>query len=303
MNLKGFIYFMIPSIVWGSTWYAIKFQIGTTDPLFSVSYRFTIAGIILLLFGIIAGKSLKISLRGHLMILLQGLCLFGVNYWLVYLAEIHLTSALVAVVFSTLIFTNIFFNRLILKAPVQKEIVIASLIGFSGVVLLFKDEITFNFSDNNFIALLFCTLSVILASVGNILSVYNLKKNISLIQSNAFGMLYGGVAMALIAFAMNKPFSFDLETPYVVSLIYLAVFGSVVGFSFYLKMQSEIGPDKAGYVAMLIPVIALITSTIFENYTWTYSGFLGTILIVSGNALAILKKRKVPAPLSRLKRN
>ncbi len=296
MNARSLIYFMIPSLVWGSTWYAIKFQIGYTDPLVSVGYRFAIAGLLILLYCLFTRRTLRFPLRAHLMILFQALCLFGFNYWLVYMAEEHLTSALVAVIFSMLIFTNIFFNRLVLKAPVRFRVVLASLTGFLGVILLFKNEITFSFSDQNFISLLLCIMSVILASFGNILSVFNLRKNIPMIQTNALGMLYGGGAMMLLALAMDRSFAYDMSWSYTLSLLYLAVFGSIVGFGFYLKIQSEIGPDKAGYVAMVIPVVALGTSTLFEGYTWTPAAALGALLIVAGNALAIGKKKKVAVP-------
>lgn len=297
MTTRGFIYFLIPSIVWGTTWYAIKFQVGNTDPLISVGYRFALAGVIILAYCVAVRRSLRFSLTSHIMIFLQALCLFGLNYWLVYQAEEHLTSALVAVVFSMLVFANIFFNRLVLKAPVKLKTVIAAFTGFLGIVLLFKNEITFSFSDQNFISLLFCIMSVILASFGNILSVFNLRKNIPMIQTNALGMLYGGVAMLLLALAMGKPFTYDPAWAYTASLLYLAVFGSVVGFSYYLKIQSEIGPDKAGYVSMIIPVVALLTSTLFEGYIWSESSVAGALMIVGGNAIALVKKRRAIEPV------
>ena len=292
MNLKGLIYFLIPSFIWGSTWFIIKFQIGPTDPLLSVSYRFLIAGFLILIYCIIARKQLKFSLSTHLFMALQGMFLFGLNYWFIYMAEEHLTSALVAVVFSTLVFMNIFFNRLILKGPINTRVVLGAILGFTGVIFLFRNELYLNFSENSVIAIIFCFISVAFASFGNILSALNQRRKIPLIQTNALGMIYGSLMMFVISLVLGKEINFDFRISYILSLGYLAIFGSVIAFSAYLKMLGEIGPDKAGYVILVVPLIALIISTIFENYHWNVVSVTGAILLIIGNFVVLTKNKK-----------
>ncbi len=294
MRLPNYILFLIPSFIWGSTWYAIKFQIGDTDPLYSVGYRFFLAGFLLMAYSMLMRLNLRFSLRNHLFIALQGACLFGINYWLVYMAEEHLTSGLVAVIFSCLIFLNVFFGAIILKAPVRRGVVIGGMLGLSGIILIFKDELKiFDFSDYNFIAFLMAIGSVMLASTGNILSALNQKQKIPVIQSNAFGMIYGATIVTTIALLLGKPMTFDINLSYMVSLGYLAIFGSVVAFSAYLSLLGKIGPDKAGYFSLVMPVIALLLSTMLEGYQWTPYGLLGIMLILSGIFLALKKGRSV----------
>ena len=291
MKLSNVFLFLIPTLIWGSTWYVIKFQIGDTDPLFSVGYRFALAGIILLLYSKITKLNLRFSLREHFFIALQGACLFGINYWLIYMAEEHLTSGLVAVIFSGLIFMNVFLNSLILKSPVRGNVIIGGVIGLVGIVLIFKDELTaFNLSDNNFVAFLMALGSVTLASTGNILSAYNQKQKMPVIQTNAFGMLYGSILVFSIALLSGKGFSIDLNFSYIASLSYLSIFGSIIAFSTYLSLLGRIGPDKAGYFAMVIPVIALFISTFLEGYQWTFYGVIGLLLILGGIFMALKKK-------------
>ena len=291
MKLSNVFLFLIPTLIWGSTWYVIKFQIGDTDPLFSVGYRFALAGIILLLYSKITKLNLRFSLREHFFIALQGACLFGINYWLIYMAEEHLTSGLVAVIFSGLIFMNVFLNSLILKSPVRGNVIIGGIIGLVGIVLIFKDELTaFNLSDNNFVAFLMALGSVTLASTGNILSAYNQKQKMPVIQTNAFGMLYGSILVFSIALLSGKGFSIDLDFSYIASLLYLSIFGSIIAFSTYLSLLGRIGPDKAGYFAMVIPVIALFISTFLEGYQWTFYGVIGLLLILGGIFMALKKK-------------
>jgi drug/metabolite transporter (DMT)-like permease len=296
MKLSNAILFLIPSVIWGSTWFAIKFQIGETDPLYSVAYRFILAGVILYVYSKFMKLNMKFSLRNHVFMGLQGACLFGINYWLVYMAEEHLTSGLVAVVFSGLIFINVFLNAIILKAPVRKNVLFGGFVGIVGVALIFKDELKiFDFSDQNFVAFLMAIGSVTLASTGNILSAYNQKQKIPVIQSNAYGMLYGAVIVTTIAILSGKVPVIDLNFSYLTSLLYLSVFGSVIAFTTYLNLLGKVGPDKAGYISLVMPVIALIISTFLEGYQWTPYGLVGLLLILSGIFMALKRKRKLPS--------
>jgi len=291
MKINNFFLFTIPALIWGTTWYAIKFQLGTVNPLLSVAYRFAIAGILLLIICMMLKLNMKFSLKSHFYILLQGLCLFSINYWLVYFAELNLTSGLVAIVFSLIIFLNIFFNSILLKGAVRKEVLLGGILGFAGTLIVFKNEFkTFSLSDKNFYALILCVISVILASLGNIISAYNQKKDIPVIQTNAFGMTYGSVFTFIVALIAGKEFNFDLSVSYVISLVYLALLGSVVAFGLYLKLIGNIGPDRAAYIILIVPLIAIIMSVLFEDYNLHKSAIIGIVLLIFGNMLAMNKR-------------
>ncbi|MCG8309147.1 MAG: EamA family transporter [Cytophagales bacterium] len=292
MQLPNGVLFLIPALIWGSTWYVIKFQIGDTDPLFSVGYRFILAGGILMIYSRLLKLNLIFPLRNHFFIALQGACLFGINYWLVYMSEEQLTSGLVAVIFSGLIFMNVFLNAIILKAPIRRNVVVGGGFGIVGIFLIFRDELTsFNLSDRNFVAFLMALGSVTLASTGNILSAYNQRMRIPVIQSNAYGMIYGAFIVLAIALLSGKNVSIDLNFSYLSSLLYLAVFGSIIAFTTYLNLLGKIGPDKSGYISLVMPVIALLLSTLLEGYQWTIYGFVGILLILSGIFIALQNEK------------
>lgn len=276
----------------------IKFQIGDTDPMFSVGYRFALAGGILMIYSKLAGLNLKFSIKNHVFIAFQGASLFGINYWLVYMAEEHLTSGLVAVIFVGLIFMNVLLSAIFLNYPVRKNVIIGGLIGVTGIVLIFKDELRlFDFSDHNFVAFLMALGSVSLASTGNILSAHNQKQKLPVIQTNAFGMLYGSIIVLSIAILSGKNISIDLNFSYLSSLMYLSIFGSIFAFTAYLNLLGKIGPDRSGYISLVMPVIALLLSTIFENYQWTIYGFLGLLMIIAGILLALQRKTWVKSEI------
>jgi drug/metabolite transporter (DMT)-like permease len=294
--MKNFILFSIPVLIWGSTWLAIKYQLGVVDPLVSVVYRFLLAAIILFAYCYLTGMNLKYSIKQHLFIALQGLLLFGINYWLVYLAEIHLESGLVAVLFSTIVFFNIFNGAIFLKSKIRLNVLLSSLIGFAGIVLVFKDQLFgFTFSNLESYALLLAGISAVTASLGNITSAHNQKNKLPVVQTNAFGMLYGSLLMLLLALATGKSFNFDFSLPYISSLLYLAVFGSIAAFTSYLSLLGKIGADKAAYVTLVFPIIALILSTIFESYSWNVYAIIGVAMVTFGNFMILKRKRVNPA--------
>lgn len=290
--MKNILLFAIAAFIWGSTWLAIKFQLGVVDPLISIFYRFLLAAFILFFYLMISGTTLKYSFKQHLQIALQGFLLFGMNYWLVYLAEQHLTSGLVAIVFSTIVFSNIFFGAVFLKSKIHPIVVTGAVIGFIGISFVFRNEImVFNLSSKNSVALLIAFTGAISASLGNITSAYNQKKKIPVLQTNAYGMLYGAVFMLILAIIMNKPVYFDTSLSYIISLLYLSIFGSVIAFTCYLTLLGNIGADKAGYTTLVIPIIAIILSSVFEDYQWNVFAFWGVILISFGNILVLRRKR------------
>jgi len=224
--------------------------------------------------------------------LLLGILLFGINYWLAYTAEFYITSGLVAVAFSTIVFFNIFNNAIFLRSKIKLNVLFSAIIGFVGILLVFKDQIlNFNLDSNNSKGFALAMLGAFIASLGNITSARNQKNRLPVIQTNAFGMFYGAAIMLLIALIRGLPIQFDFSFSYISSLIYLSIFGSIIAFSAYLTLLGNIGPDRAGYVTLVFPIIALVLSTIFENYVWTVPAIIGLILISVGNILVLNRKR------------
>lgn len=300
-KLDNSILFLLPALIWGSTWLVIKFQLGVVDPVFSVSYRFLFAGIILLVLSIFKKLKLKFSLKEHLFILIQGACLFGLNYWLVYMAELTLTSGLVAVIFSLIVFTNMIFSALVLKSKITWQILVGGVLAILGTALIFKKEFMGISEKAGVIwALTLCFISLLLASLGNIISGYNQKNKLPVIQTNAFGMLYGSVLLFFVGIFKGAPVIFDFSSAYILSMMYLTIFGSVIAFTAYLKLLGKIGPSKSAYIVVIVPILSMILSTIFEDYQWQRSVFIGMPVLIIGNLVA-MNKIKLNKLISRWK--
>ena len=224
---------------------------------------------------------------------LQGLLLFSVNYILVYIAEGFVTSGLVAVIFSSIIILNVFFGALFLRTPVQARVVFGAIVGIAGLALIFWPELSgFDFGSGRAYGLGLAVIGSVSASLGNIVSARNQQNQLPVIQTNAYGMAYGALFTAIIAFSRGAELSFDPSTGYVLSLIYLALFGSVIAFSTYLTLLGRIGAGRAAYITIIFPVIALLLSTIFEDFAMNNLQLLGIGLILIGNVIVLRRTKK-----------
>lgn len=289
--MNNLLLYFLTVFIWGTTWLGIKFQLGAVDPMISVFYRFTIAAVILLIYCKLRGLNMRFKPKDHLFMVLQGALLFGLNYWFVYLAEVYITSGLVAVVFSTIVFMNILNGTLFLSSPIRVQVVMGATLGLVGIGFVFWPEIaSFSLSDKAVYGFVLGFLGTLLASWGNITSARNQLCQIPVIQANAFGMAYGAVSVGVVCLIFGKNFTFDPSFVYISSLFYLSVFGSIVAFGCYLTLIGRIGADKAAYASMLFPIVALGISTLFEGYQWSANSLFGMLLVLLGNVLVLYKK-------------
>ena len=292
---NAFLY-AITSLIWGSTWIAITFQLGVVAPEASIVYRFALAALILGVFVLVRRLPMAYSWREHAFIALQGAFLFSFNYILVYLAEQYLNSALVAIIFSALIILNVLLGALFLRNPIRPRVVAGALLGVAGLVLVFSPEFAgFDFSGERGLGLALSFVAVLSASIGNIISARNQRAGLPIVQTNTLGMAYGALITLVIALLRGVDFSFEASPAYLLSLAYLAVFGSVIAFGSYLTLVGRMGVDRAAYIGVVFPLVALALSTLFEGLAWNLLGLLGVVLVAAGNVLVLSRRRRASA--------
>ena len=290
--MRVLLLFAATVLIWGSTWIVVQWHLGVVEPGVSAFYRNTLAALILFAWCWKSKLALRFPLKDHINFLLLGLFLFSSNYWLVYRATGFMTSGLVAVVFSTIVFFNMFNARLILKYPVRLVMVLGAGLGVSGIFLLFYGELAeFSWRDNSVRGFALAFLATILASLGSITATYlSSHRQLPVIQYNAWGMFYGCIILFLAALFGGNTFNYEATWQYSSALLYLGVVGTAAGFACYLKLIEIIGPGKAGYTFVMFPVVALIISTAFEGYQWSATAFCGLALVLLGSFLALRTK-------------
>jgi drug/metabolite transporter (DMT)-like permease len=297
--MKNSLCYLATVLIWGSTWLGIKMQLGVVDPMVSVTYRFALASALLLVWCVATKMRMRFSRRDHLYMLLQGVLLFGLNYLCFYQAELYVTSGLAAVIFSSVLVMNIANGAFFLGTPVDGKVVWGGILGLVGIVLVFLPEISsFSLDNQGVHGVALCFLATLFASWGNITSARNQKNRLPILQSNAFGMGYGALAMGVAALVTGRPFTVEVSAAYLGSLVYLAVFGSIIAFGCYLYLIGSIGADRAAYSTLLFPLVALGISTIWEGYQWTPASLCGVAFILAGNFFILARRRMAASPLS-----
>ncbi len=279
-------------LIWGSTWFAIEFQLGVVAPEISLVYRYGGASLLLFMWCRFRGLKLRFAPADHGWFVLLGLLLFGINYIIAYRAQIYITSALTAIAFSTMVWMNIINARLFFGIRAGRRVLFGALLGVAGIVTLFAPQIgELSFTDTVFFGSFLAVLSAVVASFGNMVSQASQKSQLPVVQSNAWGMFYGALFTAGLALANRQAFSFEWSVAYVGSLAYLTVFGSIIAFGAYLTLLGRIGAHKAGYAMVMFPVVALILSTLFEGLEVDASIVIGTLLVLAGNLFVLTTRR------------
>ena len=290
--MNALLYFVV-LLAWGSSWFAISFQLGDVAPQVSIVWRFLLASIILFIWCYFRGLKLSFPWRDHLSWLLLGFFLFCVNYICAYFGTFYLASGLVCLIFSTLTLFTVFNGFVFFKKPIRLPILVGAVVGIAGLSIIFSNEISstdWSLESGVIKGFLWMLLATFFASIGMLLSGQFQARKMPLVQSNAFSMLYGSLILVFYIAVSDVSFSFNTSYSYVISLVYLALIASVIGFGFYLKLVGNVGADKASYVNIFTPTIALLLSTLFENYEWSWVGLIGVLLIIIGNIIVLYAK-------------
>lgn len=293
--MRIIITYIFVVLSWGSTWYAITLQLGSTAPEWSIAIRFSFASLLLFVWCVTTKRRIKLDFSEHKTIALLGLLMFSTNYIFVYTGTVYLTSGLVAVAFSLLTVLNIINARIFLKTPVEKTILLGALFGIVGLIMIFWPEIDrLSLANEATYGLILCLTSTFLASLGNTVTASKRVNNIPLASMTAWAMLYGSTITVLYALGTGKEFIFEPRPSYWWSLIYLSIVGSVIAFTLYFWLIKKIGVARSAYTAVLIPIVALTVSTFAESYVWTSASAGGLALVIFGNIVMIQRKGKKP---------
>jgi len=289
-------------LIWGSTWFAIEFQLGEAPILVSLVYRWGLAAALMWGFCLIRRLPMQFSLRNHGFIALMAIFNFGLNYLLVYWAQVYLTSAMTSIAFTTMVLMNIVNMRIFFGQRISLITCFGAVVGVAGIMSLFWLDIRdVNIDGESLKGLGLALSGALLASLGNMVSIRNSRLNLPVLQVNAWGMMYGALLMALVAMAFDTSFMLPTKIDYWVSLIYLALFGSVLAFACYFTLLKRIDPNKASYASVLYPGVAVILSTLFEGFEWTSYVVLGFVLVAIGNVIVITPRGVLVRTLSYLR--
>jgi drug/metabolite transporter (DMT)-like permease len=297
---KIFLPFLLITLIWSSTWIVIKGQLGTVPPIWSVSYRFLISAAAMFALARVAGVRIGLDRRGHGLALILGVFQFVLNYNLVYAAELYVTSGLVAVMFALLIVPNAAFARAFFGARVGARFAIGSGVALAGVALLFVQEVRAAVAAPGavLVGLGLTLAAVVAASAGNVMQLMEGVKTRSIAAMLGWAMLYGSLIDAALASALYGPPVFEPRLSYWLELLYLSVVASALAFWLYYRIIRAVGPAKAAYSSVLIPIVAMAISTVAEGYHWSAIAIAGGLLAMAGMMIVLGSRRVAVAPIA-----
>lgn len=279
--------------IWGSTWLAITFQLGSVAPEASVAWRFLFASVILFAYCAARRLPLRYTLRQHAGIALQGALMFSASYIAVYYAEENVVSGLVAVGYSASPLLGMIGMRLAFRTPMTQAVALGSVLGIAGIVLVFWPEFAHLRGDRRTaLGAAFTAAAVILSTLGSMAAHRNQEARIPLWQGMAWAMLYGAFFSLAYALAAGRPIGFSTAPAYLASLAYLALLGSIVAFAGYLTLLRRLGVARAGYVGVMVPIVALVFSALFEGFRWHAFTGVGIAVSVAGNVVVLRERSR-----------
>jgi drug/metabolite transporter (DMT)-like permease len=290
--------FIIFTAIWGSTWIVIRDQLGIVPPQWSVAYRFIIAATAMAMVARWKGESLRLGREAVLPALLLGFAQFCINFNAVYLAERHITSGVVATIFALLLIPSTLMAWSFLGHRPSGRFVWSSLVAIAGIALLFVHEFQQHSARAGEISvgIALTLVGMVGASAANVYQARHEVRRFPLFSLIAWAMAAGALMDAATAFAMTGPPVFDSRPGYWFGVFYLALPASVLTFSLYYPVVRKIGPAKAAYSSVLVPIIAMGFSTVLEGYRWTPIAIAGAILALGGMLGALTKSKNVVTP-------
>lgn len=291
-RLRNWQLFAICVLTWGTTWYAITFQVGRMSPEVGVALRFSLAGTVVLVSCVMRGVSLRFSLRDHALLALQGSFMYGVSYICVYHAEQHVVSGLVAVGYSASPLVAGLGARALFGVKTGVRFIFGGLLGIAGVALIFWPEFGKTAGSHDAaLGALFTISSVLLSAVGSLTAYRNRQNNLPFWPSLGFGMLYGAVVSSFVALLQGESFAVPAVASWWISLLYLSLAGSVLTFACFLTLQERIGPGPTSTIGVMTPLLALLISMAFESFHPDWLTLSGAALAVTGNVLMLRRTR------------
>lgn len=284
--------FLLVTLIWSSTWIVIRDQLGAVPPSWSVCYRFLLGAAGMALFAMIRRVPLRLPPAGIAFAGALGVAQFVLNFNFVYRAEHYLTSGVVATVYALLLIPNSILAWFAFRQPVSRAFALGSLVAIAGIMLLLLREYRAApvSAEAVLVGIALSIAGLLSASTANVMQGMQIARRLPMAAVLSWGMLIGSAVDATYAWATVGPPVIEWRAGYLFGIAWLGIAGSVVTFPLYFQLIQRVGPGRAAYSSVLIPVIAMLISTLFEDYRWSTLSVAGAVLAVAGMVIALRAK-------------
>lgn len=296
MSTRAILQFLTVVVIWGTTWIVIKFQLGTVNPSWSVTYRFATGGVALLAWCAIKGLPLTVPRHALPFLCALGLFQFVMNFNFVYRSELYIPSGIPAVAFALLMVPNAILAWAFLGRKISGRFALGSALGILGVGLLFAQQLSLpGTREETMLGLSLVVAGILSASIANVMQASPKALTFPPITGLGWAMLIGASINAGVATVVAGPPQIDPAPSYWLGFLYLGVVASALAFALYFDLVRQMGPAEAAWTGVLIPIIAMAISTVVEDFRWTAMAVAGCVLALVGMVIALRQPAPKPA--------
>lgn len=275
-------------VLWGASWLPLRLQLGAVSPEVSAVWRFLLGGLIVFGWLLVAKGRVRFPVRDHLRFAILGATMFSFNFVSAYYAGYHLNGGLLAILFSLTAVINPLYAAALGRGGLNLRVVSGAVIGIVGVALLFGPKLlAADAQAGTLTGVALMLFSILIFSTGNMFSAAYQARGLPVLSANAWSMLYGTLFITIFALVRGQPFFIEWTAQYILSILWLAIAGTAIGFFAYVTLIGRIGTGRTGYVTVLMPLVALLLSTFFEGYVWTIYALAGVALVLIGNVIVL----------------
>lgn len=279
--------FALLTLIWGTTWAAIRIGLTGIPPFAGVALRFGIAAVVLLAFGLLLGVPFGRHTREPALWLVNTALSFCVSYGVVYWTEQWVPSGLAAVLFATFpLFVAILAHFMLPGERLAPGSVVGIVLGFAGVAVIFSEDFGLLGGPRVALAAGVMLVSPVVSSVASV-AVKRWGGGIHPISLTAIPMAFTAMIMGAIALFVERDRDLSFDARSVTALLYLAIFGSAVTFSLYYWLLSHVSATRLSLIAYLVPVMAVAVGAGFMDEPITGRTLAGSGLVVAGVAITV----------------
>jgi len=288
--------FAIIYFVWGSTFLAIRVGVHEVPPLLLAAMRFLVAGLVLFGWMVAKGERLPNG-RQWVSAILLAFLIFVLDYGLLFWAEQRVPSGIAAVMMATIPVFIALSEIVILRTQRLKiRLALALLVGIGGVVVLMSRSLNLGGAAIDTVGALALIGGSISWSIASVLT-RKLQLPDSKVMSSGSQMLAGGVMLTLAAAVLGEfrdfhPAAVSREAWF--ALLYLIVFGSIIGFTAYVWLIHRESPTKVGTYAYVNPVVAVVVGYFLGGESLGLRTILGTLFVLISVVVITTMKAKKP---------
>lgn len=291
--------FILLSLIWGTTWAAIRIGLDGIPPLSGVALRFTLAAAILFALSPFLRVRYEGSRREWSLWLLNGILAFCVSYGVVYWAQQWVPSGLAAVLFATMpLFVAALAHPFLPGERLNAVGLAGMLVGFAGVAVIFSEDFTRLGGPQVAVASAVLLVSPFVSAVASV-AIKRWGAGIHPVSLSAVPMGIAAGVMGALAIALERDSTFILDAASVGAVLYLAVFGSAVTFTLYYWLLRHVRATRVSLIAYVVPVVAVAVGAVFMGEPVTLRTLAGSALVIAGVALAV-HRTATPADPARL---